>query len=532
MSEAIANTGVISPHVSAQTVTWVKRSRYNPIRQLNPDYLARIIDIWKQGFLREFSLMAEAIKDRDDMIGVCLRKREKAVSRHGFEVLINDGLDDATKARAEEHAAALRYFYDHCTATDVLDQDKRGGFTLLVRQMMEAVGYRYSVHEIVWTPIIDPLTGQRRLTASFNHVPAYFFEATTGKLRFIRRYYGTVMGEDMSDDDWLVTIGEGIMEALSVCYMYKTMSLKDWVAYSERFGAPGILGKTTAAQNSPAWNTMADAVASFGQDWAAVCNSEGSIELVEAKGGTSMPFEPLVQRMDRAIASVCRGADLSTMSSGHMGAGGQGRGASVQADESTLLEEDDAEMISETLQSVSRKVIQYLYGEPPLAYVQIIVPEKKDNADTINKLGFLVQNGVPVAQAYAQKELGVPPPAPDEPLLVKPQAPEPDLAETMAVSNASHAQVDAGEAVFRANAARRLSQAETDAVRPVLDRIASLRDLPPDQLANALTQFRSDLPRLFAEARLKVPGIAEVWEQVLGTALVDGLAEAPKPATP
>ena len=517
MSEAIANAGVISPHVAAQTVTWVKRSRYNPIRQLNPDYLSRVIDIWKTGFLREFSLLAEAIKDRDDLIGSCLRKREKAVSRHGFEIIIDDGLDDASRARAEQHAAALRYFYNHCTVTHVLDQDKRGGFTLLVRQMMEAVGYRYAVHEIIWTPVIEPVTGERRLKATFNYVPAYFFEATTGKLRFIRNYFGTVMGEDMNDDEWLVTVGEGIMETLAVAYMFKTMSLKDWVAYSERFGAPGILGKTTAAQNSPAWNTMVDAVASFGQEWAAVCNSEGSIELIEAKGGiSSLPFEPLVERMDRAIATVCRGADLSSMSSGHAGGGGQGRGASVQADESSVLEEDDAEMISETLQTVSRKVIRYLFNENPLAYVQIIVPEKKDNADTINKLGFLVQNGVSVSQSFARKELGVPAPMADEPLLLKPKGNEPNLAESVAV----------------ANHMRRLSTIEREAMQPALHRIAALKGLADEQFAAGVDKLCTEFPLLFAEARLEAPGIANAWEKTLAAALAEAFGPTQKTRKP
>jgi|GEM_PF-5264768 len=184
----------------------------------------------------------------------------------------------------------------------------------------------------------------------------------------------------MADDEWLVTVGEGIMEPLSVAYMFKQLSLRDWVSYSEKFGTPGLLGKTNSAKDSPEWEALETAISEFSTDWAAVTSEGTSIELIEAKGGAgNLPFPPLVDRMDRAISTICRGADLSTMSASQ----GPGQGASVQGDEGDLLEQDDAAMITETLQQISRIVIRERFGdEQPLAYVQVVVPKKKDNADT------------------------------------------------------------------------------------------------------------------------------------------------------
>lgn len=531
-TEELVNSGVVSEHLTPQTVAWVKRSRYNPIRQLTPDYLARIIDVFNNGYLRDFSLMADAIKRRDDIISVALRKREKAVSRHGFEVLLVDGLDPGAKKRAEQHQAAIKWFFEHCTAMHVLEQDQRGGFRLLVQQMMEAVGYRYAIHEIVWQPSVDPQTNQPRLTAAFNFVPLWFFEATTGKLRFIQHYFGTILGEDMADGEWLVTISEGIMEALAVAYMLKILSLKDWVAFSEKFGMPGVLGKTTAAKDSPAWQAMVEAVESFGQEWSAVCNTEGTIDLIKADGGSgSIPMPALVERMDRAIAAICRGSDLSTMSSGSHGGGGQGRGASVQGDESSLLEEDDAEMISETLQQISRVVIKQLFGEDqPLAYLQIIVPEKKDNADTINKLTFLMNGGVQVGQAFARKELGVPPPMEKEAMMQATAAAAPAmLPESPAVlSNAAPAAAGArGRAIlFRAHALQRLTQAQAEALRPLTTRLAEIEGMDNEtQQDAAIAKLQADLPKLYARV-LQDPSLAAVFEEILDAAFIDGAATA------
>ena len=529
----------VSAMVSPQTVTWVKRSRYNPIAALTPPYLTKIIDTFNNGYLREFALMAEAIRNRDDMIKVCLAKREKAVARHGFEITQLSGLDKKTQARAEQHAEALRYFYAHVTATHVMEQDLEGGFRLLVRQMMEAVGMRYSVHEIIWQPTIDQVTGEPRLTARFVYVPVPFFECTTGRLRFTRQYYGAVMGEDMDPGEWLVTVGEGLMEPLAICYMFKSLTMKDWLSFSEKFGMPGLLGKTTGAKGSQAWNDMVDALDVFGQEWMAVVNTEANIELIEPKGGASaLPFQPLDERMNRAIASLCRGADLSTMSSGGGGGHGSGgKGASVQGDESALLEEDDAEHISETFKTVSARVILELFGDTePLAFLQIVVPEKKDTTDSINRMTFLVNQGVPVSQAYARKELSVPAPEPGEELLVAPQAPEQLLPESPA--SLQNAASIGREARFMGNAGRQLSAASRAVLQPLIERAVALNAIQDDTAwLAAAAKLRADVPALETKILKNHPELEHVFESVLGTAFASGVDEhaestAQKPAKP
>jgi hypothetical protein len=76
--------------------------------------------------------------------------------------------------------------------------------------------------------------------------------------------------------------------------------------------------------------------------------------------------------MDRALASLWRGSDLSTMS-------GDRNGASVQEDESDILLEDDAAMISETLHlHIDRWVIWQKFGVRPLAYSRIVIPESRN----------------------------------------------------------------------------------------------------------------------------------------------------------
>jgi len=162
-----------SSKFSADLIRTVKRSRFNPIRSLSPETLSRQLDNFATGTLRDFALTAEAIKRRDDVISVALPKREKAVSRRGYAIQVNDGLPDNLKARAQLHVAALKYCFDNCSVTHALDQNQRGGFRLLVRQMMEAVGFRYAVHELVWEPKL--VEGAMQLTIQGNLCAPFIF---------------------------------------------------------------------------------------------------------------------------------------------------------------------------------------------------------------------------------------------------------------------------------------------------------------------------------------------------------------------
>lgn len=509
--------------ITPELVQLVKRSRFNPIRTLTPEVLSTQLDSFAVGYLRDFALTGEAIKRRDDVMCVALPKREKATSRRDLVCQVLDGLQEPQLKRAEEHRNALRYFYENLTVSHALDRDVRGGYKLLVRQMMSAIGARYAVHEIVWEPrVVD---GRDQLTARLNFVPLQFFEATTGKLRFLRNYLASIHGEDMPENEWLVTVGDGILEPLAVAYMFKQLSLKDWVSYNEKFGTPGVLGKTAAAKDSPEWQALADAVAAFSQDFAAVVNEGSSIDLIKSEGGSNLPFPPLVERMDRVIATICRGADLSTLSAG----GGSGQGASLQGDESDLLEQDDAELISETLQHLSRIVIRFLFDEDPLAYAQIVVPERRDNADVRENVRIATEHNVPVGVEWLRDQLGLAAPSQGEEVLRR-SAPPAGLAPgpgLMPIRTANIAAVGRN-GILRAESLARLSVAQAEALKPLRDRLREVSEIEDDAAREAaLIKLQADLPGLY-KAISKDPTVAKAFEEIIGTALIDGAATAAK----
>ncbi len=197
--------------------------------------------------------------------------------------------------------------------------------------MMDAVGKFYSVHEIVWQPDFDK---RGNLTAKFIHCPIWWFEGTRGKLRFLPSEF-QIYGNEMLPGEWLVTCGDGIMEASSILYLFKYLPLKSWLAFLDKFGMPGIHGKTDATKGSKEWNDFVEPVQEFGEEWATVTNRNGEITLIEAAKYHDGGYDKIIEKMDRAVTQLWRGGDLGTTSSRN------GTGASLQGSESEILENGD-----------------------------------------------------------------------------------------------------------------------------------------------------------------------------------------------
>lgn len=355
-----------------------REMRFNPIRSLTPQSLNAALDAFDVGWLHRAALLWEVIEERDDVLASVAPKRRKSVGRRPWYVL---KVEDTPTA--ERHAEALKFFYNNVTALDALDLNVRGGFSHLVRQMMDAVFKKYAVHEIVWQPVPG-----KKLKAEFRFVPLYFFENRTGRLQYTGpEVYSN--GRPLEEDGWMVTVGDGIMKACSVCRMFKQFSLQDWLNYSEKFGIPGIHGTTTAAKGSPEWNAFVEGLERFANDFIIATSEGAKVELIEAGKTGDAPFQPMVERMDRSMASLCRGADLGTLSSE------DATGASLQAEETDLLLEDDCQLITETLNTqVDRVVIRALFGPvEPLAYVMVKPPTRSDTKEDIEIDRFLLDHG-------------------------------------------------------------------------------------------------------------------------------------------
>jgi phage gp29-like protein len=553
--------------VSPSRVAVAIRNRFNPIRDLKPENLALQLDQFHNGVVGPAARMWDAMERRDVYLRNVISKRKKSVARLSWEILTKDDSEEA-----KQQAKALEQFYKSIRATSVLKQDEQGGLSLLIRQMCDAIGKEFAVHEIVWAPRPDGLS------AEFRFCPLWWFENKTGKLRFLPQEFATD-GEEMAEGEWLVTVGEGLMECSSVAYVFKHMPLKDWLSFSEKFGLPGVLGKTNAPKDSPEWTAMEEAVGNLMNDWAAVASANDVIELIETKGGAGhLPFPPLVEYCDRAIAAVWRGADLSTIAKD-----GNAVGASLQGDESNLLLEDDAEVISETLnERVTRYALQIIYGPDvePLAFLKLQgraseaeLKFKRDVFTNFQKdgtVGDIMANltdlkelvsevGIPVNNEY--QDPWVPVETKNGALVTGETVTDPEGDVIGAVPEAGQADSN-GDAVERVptdgkeqtlgnealaersrplaaravppteqflnRANKHFSQATREAFRPVAQRLQRIFAMSNElEMRVELNQLLADWPQL-KEIVTKEPKNAKALEEAISAALLNGLSQKTK----
>ena len=343
------------------------RLNWNPIRSLTPTSLARILDDFHAGKLRQAALVWDAIERRDDLLQGVISKRKKSISRLDWEILTLDNSEEATRQKE-----ILEQFYNHLSCINAYDENERGGLPLLIRQMMDAVGKRYAVHEVVFKPFQKD--GQSLLTAEFRFVPLFFFENKDGRLHFV----GDKGNKDipLSSDEWLVTTGDGLMESCSIAYLFKHLPLRDWLIYCERNGMPGLMSAGT------------------------------DIQAIDISGKGELPYPKLVERMDRAMAALWRGSDLTTL----------GRenavGVTQQRNERDLLEEDDAQMISDTLnEQVDRAVLKHLaQTEFPKAYFHLKPSPNKNLNNDLAILKTLYDMGISLSLNDIREHFGINPP--------------------------------------------------------------------------------------------------------------------------
>jgi hypothetical protein len=489
----------------------------NPLPALTPANLASYLESFSRGYLRDTSILWDAMQTRDDRVGADAAKRYKSIARHGYKVVYADGVD-AKSAPAKRHADAIRFALENMTALDATDTAIRGGASMLCRQMQQAVGFRYRIHEIVWRETQGGLTFDGIAT------PLWWFERTTGELRYLRNDLD-IEGIELEADGWMITVGDGLMAATSLLYLLKRMALSDWALYNGRVG-PGIHGETTAPVGSDDWNALVEAVENFGFDLKIVTQSGVKIAPIEMALKGTLPWPEMFSAMQKAITILWRGGNLASDSGGSP----DQAGVTLQGDEKEMLEQDDAEAVSDALNDyIVAPLIRYRFGEDPLAWVQWQTGARPNTDAAIKVDDALARRGFPftaedLAERYQRtlpqtgQTLLSPPSAAGAPLPAANSATLPDPVPSAAIDRAISAELHARAA----------------AIAPWLDRLQALADKPDLTEPQFLDAFEALVKAMPADLLTpdNIAAIAEPRIAAMLQAVASAAAAAPQRNSP
>lgn len=395
--------------VPADKLQYYMRLRHNPLPTVAPDSLRRMQEAWDCGWLQDFALTSRQMVRKDDMLRAVASKRHQSPMVRGWEIVMTEDTPEA-----EAHKAALEYCYNNLVATVATEPDCEGSTALLLEQMNEAVSFKWACHEM------ELLTSADGITARLHYVHNDWFERTTGRLRF-RSDYASPYGAELVRGNWIIHSADGLQDAAAIAWLYKHMSLQDWLIYCTRHGMPGFLGKSGAVPNSPEWKVMETAVASLSAEWAGVISKDDDVTALQLGSAGELPYPPMVAHMDRAFATLYRGGDLSTISGQQPG---DNPGASVQGGETDRLDAADATRICDTLnRSLDLRVIRWAFGEgvTPLAYFSVKGLTRDMTDQNIKVDQALHTMGFPLTLQSLSERYGRPLPSGAEALLPPPQ---------------------------------------------------------------------------------------------------------------
>jgi hypothetical protein len=289
----------------------------------------------------------------------------------------------------------------------------------------------------------------------------------------------------------MITVGDGLMAATSLLYLLKRMALSDWAVYNGRVG-PGIHGETSASVGSQDWNDLETAVDNFGFDLKIVTQSGVKISPIEMALKGQLPWPEMFSAMQKAITILWRGGNLSSDSGGNP----DQSGVTLQNEEKDLLEQDDAEAVSEAINDyIVAPLMRYRFGEDPLAWVQWQTGARPETTAAIEVDDALARRGFPFTAEDLSERYGRPLPEAGQNVLA-PQTP-------------------AIPAVPAANA-----QPADSAMEPLL---AELEDLIAGGDAAAIEGWIESLPKRAADLNLAADAepLAEAMERAALASLLD-----------
>ncbi|VEJ45322.1 DUF935 domain-containing protein [Bartonella vinsonii] len=269
---------------------------------LTPMQLADILQQAAQGTPEQFFQLADDMEERDLHYRAVLGMRKNALTgvEPGVIAASNSALDKKIADAVREVISAPTFVDDY--VTDLLD----------------ALGKGYAIVETLWDksakewwPVAWKWRNQRffqldrrdgfhlrlKEEGSLNgsELPAYKFSIHRPKLK---------SG---------LPIRTGLARLAAWAFLFKSYTLKDWMAFLEVYGMPLRVGKYGASSSHEERRVLIQAVRDLSSDAAAIIPKEMEIEFIEAAGGSgNAVFGVKAEYLDRQISKGVLGQTMTT----------------------------------------------------------------------------------------------------------------------------------------------------------------------------------------------------------------------------
>lgn len=281
----------------------------------------------------------------------------------------------------------------------------RFNYHKLFRKILGCVAYGYQPIEIDWE-----VREGRIVPAKIEAKPVeWFCFGEKNELRFLSRKH-PVSGEELppmkfvcptNDETYKNPYGTSV---LSLCFwpaMFKKGNFKFWVAFTEKYGSPWLVGKYAPGTSNENQNILADQLENMVQDAIAVVPDTSKIEIIEAsgKGASADIFDKLKDACNADISKAILGQTLTT----ELSSTGSLAAAQTHNEVRKDIILSDARIIEETLNQIVRWTIDQNFGKDVIAPAFRFSEPEEVNKQLAERDSTLFGIGVRFTPKYIQR---------------------------------------------------------------------------------------------------------------------------------
>lgn len=473
----------------------------HPSSGLTPTKLASIMKQAEDNDLIAQCELAEDFEEKDGHIFSELSKRRRAVLGYDWKITPPNDATDAEKDDATLIESILRQStWLEDVFFDLTDSILKG----------------FSAVELEWGNM-DGL----RIPAMGEQRQASWFQTNPHKRNELRLRDGSYGGLALRPFGWITHCAkaksgyisrQGLVRVLAWPFIFKNYSVRDLAEFLEIYGLPIRLGKYPSGATDKEKATLLRAVMSIGHNAGGIIPQGMEINFEKAANTASADtFMSMVNWCERTQSKAILGGTLTSQADGKSSTNALGN---VHNEVRKELTESDARQLART---ITRDLIYPLYVLNGKSYAsphrlpqfEFDFTEAADIAALSNALPGLVDAGVRIPLNWANKELQIPEPKENEPVLARPDvnAPVPETALKGPL-----------------NTAFAMLKQETDQPQNTIDQ--AIETLPADDMQALMMPMLQPLIALINEEgpEAAMEQLAEIYPQMDDTELTKQLS--------
>jgi len=387
---------VLTQEIAAPELAGVRTLWHDAIAPgLTPQRLASILRAADQGDHRDYLTLAEEMEERELHYTAVLSTRKRALSCID-PVVVAGG----ESARDREIADAVE---------DLVEQPV---FASMIEHLVDAYGKGYAVSEIMWET-----SAKQWLPYDYRDRDPRFFTFSQVERSVMRLASLTdpVNGDPMPPYKFVrhvprlksgIPVRGGLAKPAAWAFVFKSYTLKDWVAFCEVYGMPIRVGKYGPMATAEDRGQLLNAVRNIGSDAAAIIPATMTIDFVEGGGskggGGAAIFSGLADYLDKQISKLVLGQTMTS------DAGGSLAQAKVHENVRHDIKLADARQLETSInRDLIRAFVDLNYG-PQAKYPKLVlpVPVPEDLTGLATNLKTLVPLGLRISEAHVRDRFG------------------------------------------------------------------------------------------------------------------------------